>query len=795
MIERTHANATRLTTLDDTGTTNPGYDQLGRLVKMRHLHATTLIAGFGYGYNRESVKTYREDLRYPQLSELYHYDSLYRIIDFQRGTLSASKDAITGTPTTNQTWQLDGVGNWANTVVDGETKTQTINKMNEYQRFAGKKQVYDDNGNLTDDGTYLYAYDFNNRLRQITDKANNRRVATYTYDAQNRRITKQVPQARPGSEYSADANTLALFHCELANNTLVDAGGQLAAVDATGIAQPTAGVFANAARFSGLGLKLPKNDVLENYTNQITVETWLYIDSPEVNGVLVRKGGSYNLKIVGNGHKLRFVVFIEGQESKFVTSNHGLPLGRWVHVAGVYDGSEVALYVDGIKQNDVLTITGNLIKDPSKRVVLGDGSAQFHGIMDEIRISNIARTSFPALSRQVVESDFYYDGWDCIEEREKTALEGSGVFGAERITRQFVDGANIDEHICVDYYTADGSAIERTYFYHANTRGDIVALTDANAAVVLEMRYAAYGAAAKVDAQGNLLEFHDFSLVVFSFQSRRVDSESSLIFFRHRQYNPVTGRFCQRDPEGYIDSYNLYGSFGNNPINFRDYYGLYSSNEPEKIAKYFQILRKLNEDAGYIISKENFTKILSKLKKVDLEISASVSEKSAAYKGKGILVIRQEGVEGILTLFHELIHAKQDLLDGGIAYPNNDKKLQDYLSKKTSEELEAHLAESKLCLELWKRKKLKKKIVSIRRHPAFEMDIKVTSEKYQYTDYPSISGPQRLINYLEAIISEWEKSDQTQSINEFLTERRTRFEKYIHDNYCEDWERIWIIFH
>ena len=140
MIERTHANATRLTTLDDTGTTNPGYDQLGRLVKMRHLHATTLIAGFGYGYNRESVKTYREDLRYPQLSELYHYDSLYRIIDFQRGTLNAGKDAITGTPTTNQTWQLDGVGNWANTVVDGETKTQTINKMNEYQRFAGKSR-------------------------------------------------------------------------------------------------------------------------------------------------------------------------------------------------------------------------------------------------------------------------------------------------------------------------------------------------------------------------------------------------------------------------------------------------------------------------------------------------------------------------------------------------------------------------------------------------------------------------------------------------------------------------------
>ena len=112
--------------------------------------------------------------------------------------------------------------------------------------------------------------------------------------------------------------------------------------------------------------------------------------------------------------------------------------------------------------------------------------------------------------------------------------------------------------------------MERTYFYHANARSDIVALTDADAAVVLEMRYSAYGQAAKVDAQGNLREFHDFSLVVFSFQSRRVDSESSLLYYRNRYFSVETGRFISRDSQGYVDGYCLYLGLGNSPYFFAD---------------------------------------------------------------------------------------------------------------------------------------------------------------------------------------------------------------------------------
>ena len=95
-----------------------------------------------------------------------------------------------------------------------------------------------------------------------------------------------------------------------------------------------------------------------------------------------------------------------------------------------------------------------------------------------MRISNKARSGFPgySTSSQQVLRHFFYAGWTCIEEREQAVLDG-GSFGPEKLTRQFVDGANIDEHICVDYYADDGIAVAKTYFYHANHRGDIVALT------------------------------------------------------------------------------------------------------------------------------------------------------------------------------------------------------------------------------------------------------------------------------------------------------------------------------
>ncbi|MDH4240573.1 MAG: hypothetical protein OEW48_13515 [Phycisphaerae bacterium] len=85
---------------------------------------------------------------------------------------------------------------------------------------CGTGYSYDDNGNLTDDGTYLYYYDCENRLTDVNDKSTGNPVASYSYDYQGRRISKTVSGvttkycydgARVIAEYDGSNNLLRKF--------------------------------------------------------------------------------------------------------------------------------------------------------------------------------------------------------------------------------------------------------------------------------------------------------------------------------------------------------------------------------------------------------------------------------------------------------------------------------------------------------------------------------------------------------------------------------------------------------
>ena len=64
-------------------------------------------------------------------------------------------------------------------------------------------RLHDSNGNLTDDGTYLFGYDFENRLVEVRLKATQAVVALYRYDALGRRVEKVVTGG-PTTRYLLD---------------------------------------------------------------------------------------------------------------------------------------------------------------------------------------------------------------------------------------------------------------------------------------------------------------------------------------------------------------------------------------------------------------------------------------------------------------------------------------------------------------------------------------------------------------------------------------------------------------
>jgi RHS repeat-associated protein len=177
ILERVLSNGVSLSYLNTARTQDIGYDSLRRVVNHSHFSGDeSLVAGFEYDYNRSNYFMSETKVHLDNNVEAYTYDSLYRLNEFDR----EGEDA--------DTYQFDGANNWVNR--NGEENTAT--NMNEYSSFNGMPQLYDDNGNLLDDGKRIYTYDAGNRLRSVSGKSDGSLIAIYNYDALGRRIAKSV---------------------------------------------------------------------------------------------------------------------------------------------------------------------------------------------------------------------------------------------------------------------------------------------------------------------------------------------------------------------------------------------------------------------------------------------------------------------------------------------------------------------------------------------------------------------------------------------------------------------------
>jgi len=163
------------------------YDNLNRVVSLEHSNVTSRIAGFGYAYDNEGHKLYQENQYNAGDSECYGYDAIYRLTDYEVGSLFGS--CVTGVVTETQ-YGLDPVGNWTNKTTDAVTETRTHNAVNELTMIDLTNLTYDANGNLLDDAVYTYTYDEENRLTQVTRLSDSAVVGQYQYDAMGRRVQK-----------------------------------------------------------------------------------------------------------------------------------------------------------------------------------------------------------------------------------------------------------------------------------------------------------------------------------------------------------------------------------------------------------------------------------------------------------------------------------------------------------------------------------------------------------------------------------------------------------------------------
>jgi len=134
---------------------------------------------------------------------------------------------------------------------------------------------------------------------------------------------------------------------------------------------------------SGSFVDVPNNASLQ-MTSAITLDAW--ISSPALNGRIIDKvtafsTDGYLLDVIGE--RLRLYV---GGDS--VMSSATLPANTFTHVAGVYNGTTLAVYVNGVLSAEVPTAIAAIPVNPRSLRIGADssGGSLFNGVIDEPRV-------------------------------------------------------------------------------------------------------------------------------------------------------------------------------------------------------------------------------------------------------------------------------------------------------------------------------------------------------------------------------------------------------------------------
>lgn len=137
------------------------------------------------------------------------------------------------------------------------------------------------------------------------------------------------------------------------------------------------------------------------------------------------------------------------------------------------------------------------------------------------------------------------------------------------------------------------------YYFIKNLQGDVIAITNKNAAVVAKYSYDAWGVPTIIsDTSGIGIA----SINPFRYRSYYYDTETQLYYLQSRYYDPVVGRFINSDDTSYlnprnINGINLYSYCANNPTMLKQ-----STNSYGGSITLSSILPKVNwENSGFQI--------------------------------------------------------------------------------------------------------------------------------------------------------------------------------------------------
>ncbi|HEX4965393.1 MAG TPA: Ig-like domain-containing protein [Thermoanaerobaculia bacterium] len=446
---------------------------------------------------------------------------------------------------------------------------------------GGVPLEWDTNGNLTRKGDLHFQYDYRNRLARVT-RATGEEVATYQYDAFNRRTKKTVGNEnretvwhgwQPIEEYkngSLEQRRVYGFGLDEIAQLQVDLDGN---GDPEQKYAPLYDSTKNLVELTGNSGK-----PIERYEYTPFGQRKIFVDNtpPAVEQVRV-KGNALVVELSEGISSDALAKVLTANTLTLTNLVTQQPVGVTV-TQPVVTGREarrrllITTTPPAADTQVRLTIPAAALQDS----FLNQPAQDFQYTFAWPAGDAVLQDNKPIQLQRVAVRDGFLE----IELSEEPSLATTSAIQ--------IDGAPTTWVLGDDRYTLK-TPNALTVGVHAVAIG--TALADLNGSTLAQ----AFSANVSVTAHGNVAVFEasdprevtsSTTGNLFGFQGRSIDPETGFIYFRNRYYDPEIGRFVTVDPKGYGDGPSLYSFAGNDPFNSGDPLGLeqlYTAEERRKM--------------------------------------------------------------------------------------------------------------------------------------------------------------------------------------------------------------------
>ncbi|MEO6391635.1 MAG: RHS repeat-associated core domain-containing protein [Pyrinomonadaceae bacterium] len=534
------------------------YDALGRIKKYKD------TAGRFTNYTYDDVNrvntvvdplSQTTKFQYNQRHQLLKVtDALLQEYQFANDALGRVTSLTRGGGTRG--YSYDPVGNLVQrTDYNGTVTNYTYDKLNRlnnitYADSTGATYNYDEISRLVSatnqNGPVSFVYDHRGRVVNTTDVFD--RTIAYTFDANGNR-TSLALGATVGITYDTYDNANRL-------QQMTDNAGGVYGFNYDAINRPTSRTLPNGITTSASYDRISRLTELKNAIGSSTINDFQFSYNSASDITQITEPARTRTFVNDEVHRLTSATNSAGSNESYTYDSVGNRTAS--HLSATYGLQPFNKLVSTQSAQYTYDANGNM----TSRF---DAAGRWYFYWDaENRLVRVVKPGWRPVSYRTI--TYAYDALGRrIERRSKTGGTESYTYdGQDVILDQnssgaqttYINGPGIDNKL---KRTSGGAS---SYFLQDHL-GSTVGLTDANGSVTASATYDGYG------RQTGTLPTR------YGFTGREMDPETGLMFYRARWYDPTLGRSISEDPIGFLGGdINYYGYVRNNPLRFRDPFGL-----------------------------------------------------------------------------------------------------------------------------------------------------------------------------------------------------------------------------